>query len=350
LETWLAAKVQKPWVPNCAVVLVAETHGTGRGTLFDMLSAVLGDRHVRPVSSTELMGGSGQGQYTDWLADSVLITCDELLAGDDSGGTMTWKRREVYERLKTLVDPRSRKIRIVRKGLPSYDTEVFASFLMATNNPNALPLAVQDRRFAIGKNTEVKLENADGGRLLASLREWRREEGGFSEDFGGAVFARLSGLVVDWDAVRDAPTWMVGRAEMLAANEGDLEEVVGGVLADVPGDFILNEHLRARIKLALEAGGLLGEVKNWWVRTQDILARHNSTGWRRMAQRQDTVPRSSGRKFVTVYYREDGAGEEDWAAAALEDRPALWKRGGDLNDKLSRLENKMRERGIKVME
>ena len=350
LEMWLAAKVAKPWVPNCAVVMVAETHGTGRGTLFDMLSAVLGDRHVRPVSSTELMGGSGQGQYTDWLADSILITCDELLAGDDAGGTMTWKRREVYERLKGLVDPRSRRVRIVRKGLPSYDTDVFASFLMATNNPNALPLAVQDRRFAIVKNTKVKLEVSDGGAIMAALREWRRSEGGFSDDFGGAIWTHLRAVAVDWDAVRDAPVWMLGRAEMLAANESDLDEIVGGVLADVPGDFILNEHLRSRIRLALEAGGLDHEIKNWWVRTQDMLARSNPTGWRRMAQRQDVQPREAGRKFVTVYIREDGIGEAAWDATVWSDRPTLWKRGADLNDRLSRLEGKMRERGLKVMD
>jgi hypothetical protein len=350
LEMWLAAKVAKPWVPNCAVVMVAVTHGTGGGTLFDMLSAVLGDRHVRPVSSTELMGGSGQGQYTDWLADSILITCDELLAGDDAGGTMTWKRREVYERLKGLVDPRSRRVRIVRKGLPSYDTDVFASFLMATNNPNALPLAVQDRRFAIVKNTKVKLEVSGGGTIMTALREWRRSEGGFSDDFGGAIWTHLRGVAVDWDAVRDAPVWMLGRAEMLAANESDLDEIVGGVLADVPGDFILNEHLRSRIRLALEAGGLDHEIKNWWVRTQDMLARSNPTGWRRMAQRQDVQPREAGRKFVTVYIREDGIGEDAWNDTPWGDRPALWKRGADLNDRLSRLEGKMRERGMKVMD
>jgi hypothetical protein len=349
-EVWLAAKVQKPWIPNCAVVMVAETHGTGRGTLFDMLAAVLGDRHVRPVSSTELMGGSGQGQYTDWLADSVLVTCDELLAGDDAGGTMTWKRREVYERLKGLVDPRARRVRIVRKGLPSYETDVFASFLMATNNPNALPLAAQDRRFAIIKNTPVKLEDSEDGEIMAMLREWRREEGGFNNDFGGAVWGHLAGVAVDWDVVRDAPSWLVGRAEMLAANESDLDEVLGGVLADVPGDFILNEHLRARLRLALEAGGMEHEIKNWWVRAQDILSRSNGTGWRRMAQRQDVRPREVGRKFATVYLRVAGAGQEAWDATPWEDRPKLWARGADLNDKLSRVEGKMRERGLKVLD
>lgn len=349
-EMWLAAKVQKPWLPNCGVVMVAETHGTGRGTLFDMLGAVMGDRHVKPVSSTELMGGGGQGQYTDWLADALLVTCDELLAGNDAGGAMEWKRREVYERLKTYVDPRARRVRIVRKGLPGYDTEVFASFLMATNNPNALPLAEQDRRFAVIRNTDVKLVDAAGGGLHKDVTAWRGEDSRFVEAFGAAVWHRLAGVAVDWGLLRDAPEWMAGRADMLAANEGDLEEIVSNVLSDVPGDFLLGEHLRMRLKVALEAGGMEHELKNWWVRAQDMLARRNGSGWRRMARRQDVQPRSAGRKFVTVYYRVDGAGEGAWGKATPEERVGLWKRGSDLNDKLSRLDAKVRERGLKVLD
>ena len=349
-EMWLAAKVQKPWLPNCGVVMVAETHGTGRGTLFDMLGAIMGERHVKPVSSTELMGGSGQGQYTDWLADALVVTCDELLAGNDAGGAMEWKRREVYERLKTYVDPRARRVRIVRKGLPGYETEVYASFLMATNNPNALPLAEQDRRFAVVRNTSVKLADADDGAVHADVTAWRGEDSRFVDAFGAAVWQRLAGIVVDFACLRDAPEWMEGRADMLAANEGDLEEIVSNVLGDVPGDFLLGEHLRARLRLALEAGGMEHEMKNWWIRAQDMLARRNGSGWRRMARRQDAQPRGAGRKFVSVYYRVDGAGEAAWEAASLEERAGLWRRGADLNDKLSRIESKVRERGLKVVD
>lgn len=349
-EMWLAAKVQKPWLPNCGVVMVAETHGTGRGTLFDVLGAVMGDRHVKPVSSTELMGGGGQGQYTDWLADALLVTCDELLAGNDAGGAMEWKRRDVYERLKTYVDPRARRVRIVRKGLPGYETEVFASFLLATNNPNALPLATQDRRFAVLRNTDRKLTDSVDVRLHEDLSAWRGEDSRFSVALGAAVWRRLSGMQVVWADLRDAPEWLEGRADMLAANESDLDELVANVLSDVSGDFVLGEHLRARLKLAIEAGGMETEMKNWWTRAQDLLARRNGTGWRRMARRQDVQPRTAGRKFVAVYYRVEGAGEAVWNAASLEDRAEMWRRGADLNDRLSRLDSKIRVRGLTVVE
>jgi hypothetical protein len=346
-EMWLAAKVQKPWIPNCGVVMVAETHGTGRGTLFDMLMAVMGDRHVKPITSTELMGGAGQGQYTDWLADSLLVVCDELLAGNDAGGAMEWKRREVYERLKSFVDPRARRVRIVRKGLPGYDTEVYASFLLATNNPNALPLAEQDRRFAVIRNTSHMLADTE---VHEAVTRWRQDDQRFSDMFGAAVWRRLAGLPVEWAELRDAPGWMEGRQDMLAANESALDEVLAGVLADVPGNYVLGDHLRERIRLTLQASGMEGEIKNWWVRAQDTLSRRNGTGWRRMARRQDAQPRTAGRKFVSVFYRVDGPGEAGWTGMTLEQRAESWRRGADLSDKLSRLDAKVRERGLKIVE
>ena len=99
---WLAGKAQRPWVVGCGVLMVAEEQGTGRGTLINMVTAVFGARNVKPVTSIELMGGSGQGQYNAWQADSVLVTCDEVMAGDDGGGSMTWKRREAYEKLRAI--------------------------------------------------------------------------------------------------------------------------------------------------------------------------------------------------------------------------------------------------------
>jgi len=124
---WLASKVQYPATPNCGVIMVAEIQGTGRGTLFDMMTAALGQKHVRNISSTELMGGQGQGQYNDWIANALLVLCEEVMAGDDAGGAMAWKRREVYERLKQLVDPRQRVMEIRRKNLSNYSAEIFAS-------------------------------------------------------------------------------------------------------------------------------------------------------------------------------------------------------------------------------
>lgn len=344
---WLAAKVQKPWLPNCGVVMVAEPQGTGRGTLFDILKGVFGGRHVKNVAAVQLIGGGSQSQYTDWLEQALLITCDEVLAGDDTAGTMAWKRREVYERLKALIDPRPRSMQIVRKGLPNYESDVYASFLLATNNANALPLSQDDRRIAVITNTgQTLLDRPD---IMGRLKPWRTDVG-FSDDMSAALYRWLRAREVAWEDVRESPRWMIGRERMLTANEGDLEGVLENVLAEIPGDYILANHLRDRLSLALQASGLEGEIKGWWSKTQDLLGRLNRMGWRKMSARQRYQPARAGSASAYVFYRNEAGVLEAWERAALADRVDLWKPGSDLNNKMSRLADTLKERGMSIVD
>lgn len=345
---WLAAKVQKPWLPNCGVIMVAERQGTGRGTLFDMLQGVFGARHVNNVAAVQLIGGGSQAQYTDWMENALIVTCDEVLAGDDAGGAMAWKRREVYERLKALIDPRPRPMNIVRKGLPNNKTEVYASFLLATNNVNALPLSADDRRIAVVTNTAVPM--AEAGDVMAVIEPWRHETLGFTEAFSEGVYAWLAGLDVSWSDVREAPKWMRGREEMLAANESDLDEVLENVLRRIEGDFVLGHHLRERLSRSIEANGLDNEIKGWWNKAQDILGRPNRLGWRRVPGRHRfAATKDSGSVTVaSVFYRCEGPGAATWLETPPAERVALW-RGGDssLRTATESVSQRMRDSGIK---
>lgn len=344
---WIAGKVQRPWIPNCGVIMVAEQQGTGRGTLFDMLSCALGRPYVRSISSTELMGGQGQGQYNEWLASSLLVLCEEVMAGDDAGGAMTWKRREVYERLKQLVDPRQRVMEIRRKGLQNYSAEVFASILMATNHLNALPLDNNDRRIAVLIQPDVRFEDVPS--LKAAVDPWRAS-GRFSDDFASGLRAHLMAVSVDFDALRIAPELSGGRSIMRQNNEGDLEAIIADVCDDIPGDFITNGDIKRRLQNALIASGDIDHIRNWWVRAQDVLKRPNSFGWRRIHTRQVCGMSEDGkRKFETVYYREGGAGPEVWGNAGWKERFEMVRGGSDLNARVSRLDRALRHTTLSVV-
>ena len=319
---WLGAKMQKPHIPNSAVLMVHDKGGAGRGTLFDMLESAMGAQHVKNASATEILGGGSQGQYTSWIENKLLVTCDEVLAGGDSDGAVQWKRREAYEKLKSLVDTRSRTISIIRKGIPNGEATVYASFLLATNHMNALPLMPNDRRFTVLLNGLPLIENPD---LMARLEPWRSESGGWSAAFGRAVFRHLRGVAVDWAAVREAMKDTEGRARMLAANGGDTEEMLEQVLLDLPGDYVLAEHLRERLLAAMRDTGLEGEFPKVWRRAQDILAGQNDMGWRRIPGRNQNVqPQKPKQKKAVVFYRES-VGIQPWLDAPLEERPALWQ-------------------------
>ena len=321
--------------------MVAEEQGTGRGTLINMVTAVFGARNVKPVTSIELMGGSGQGQYNAWQADSVLVTCDEVMAGDDGGGSMTWKRREAYEKLKQLVDPQRRAVTIRRKHIEAYETEVFCSFLLATNHTNALPLAHNDRRFAVLMQEDVKFDDRPG--LAEAVNAWR-PDGRFGPDFGDAVRRHLSLVAVDWDAIRRAPDMGEGRAIMQQQNEGDVADILRDVLSRVPGDVISNNDLKRRMQIALQAEGGEDGHKNWWVCAQDLLQGINSMGWRKMTTRQMYIGGDDKRKQVTVYYRAADGVRQAWNETPEADRWSQWLSAtSDINRTISAVEQAARD-------
>lgn len=343
---WVAAKVQRPWVIGCGVLLVASIQGTGRGTLFDMLGAVFGSRNVSPVTSIELMGGSGQGQYNGWLADSVLVTCDEVMAGDDGGGSMAWKRRESYERLKSYVDPRRREVAIRKKNINAYSAEIFASMLLATNHLNALPLTVDDRRFAVLMQEDIKFIDCPG--LPDLVNRWR-PDGVFTAEFGTALRDALRGVTVDWVAVREAPNLGEGRTVMQQQNEGDVEDILRDALSRVPGDFIANEDLRRRMQNAVTASGEGDHLKNWWRRAQDILRAESSMGWRAMPTRQTVVGPDGRQKLLTVYYRVADGVRGIWAETPQSRRFDLLAPAADVNRMLSALEQATRDGRLRAV-
>lgn len=344
---WVAAKAQRPWVIGCGVLMVASIQGTGRGTLFDMMGAVFGPRNVSPVSSVELLGGGGQGQYNGWLSDSVLVTCDEVMAGDDGGGSMTWKRRESYERLKQYTDPRRREVLIRKKNVNAYTAEIFASMLLATNHLNALPLTVDDRRFAVLMQEDIKFISRRG--LPELVNPWR-PDGVFTVEFGAALRSYLQGISVDWDAVREAPNLGDGRQIMQQQNEGDVEDILRDVLSRMPGDFVSNADLRRRMQNAVTAEGEGDHLKNWWRRTQDILRAENSMGWKAIPTRQTLVGPDGRQKLMTIYYRVTDGVRDVWAAAALSDRHDLLAPAADVNRVLSALDQAKRDGRLRVVD
>jgi hypothetical protein len=344
---WLASKIQRPQAANCGVLLIADQQGTGRGTLFDMMRAAVGRPYYRSISSVELLGLGGQGAYTDWAAQALLVTVEEVMAGADSGNSMGWKRREAYERIKQLVDPRQRVMEIRRKGMQNYAADVFFSLLMATNHLDALPLDRNDRRIAVIIQPDVRFEDVE--ELKAAVDPWRAG-GSFGDDFGAALRQHLLSVAVDFGALRIAPELSGGRDVMRDANEGDLEDILRSVLGNVPGEYIANGDLRRRAQLAVTAYGEGEHLRNWWVKVQDALKRPNAFGWRAMPVRQTYVGPDGKQKLSVVYYREAGGGLSHWQATPLKDRyDALLAPSADVNRMLSALDAAAREGRLKLV-
>jgi hypothetical protein len=176
---WLAHKYQHPGIPSVAVIMVAAddsggVQGTGRGMLRSVLSLLFGPRYVRPLSFDVFTGRSPQGVYTDWGAHAILVVVDESKDTIESG---RWsEQRAVYERLKEIVDPRAVERTFTVKYQQAFVAKAFATYLVFSNNRDALQIPAGDRRVAALSNGEMMpLEMAE------RLQTWINQPGNIAE-------------------------------------------------------------------------------------------------------------------------------------------------------------------------
>jgi hypothetical protein len=178
-QNWLAHKLRHPGIPGVAVIMVAANmqgpvYGAGRGMLRDVLARLFGAQYVRTIDFDVFSGKSAQGVYTDWAAYSLLVTVSEAKDTAESG---RWAdRRAVYERLKEIVDPRPVERMFTSKGLPSFVARAVASYLIFSNNFDAVQLPPDDRRATVLRNG-VQLPPA----AAAELEAWMGVPGNIAE-------------------------------------------------------------------------------------------------------------------------------------------------------------------------
>ena len=168
---WLAHVVQRPGDRiSWAAVLISEAKGTGKGTLGGVLLKLFGPGGVT-VSNAAL-----SGRFTEWLADKCFVFVDETFGPD---------RVEVREKLKTwIAGPETFGHEAKGRGIVQMPQR--ASFLIASNHEDFLPLEHDDRRWFIPELADKVMTEA----------EWTR--------FHSWLDANL-GVVLDWLLSRPIP-------------------------------------------------------------------------------------------------------------------------------------------------
>jgi hypothetical protein len=301
-ERWLAHKYRFPGIPGPAVVMVARQHGTGRGTLAELVRALFGGRYVKTIGFDHFAGRTYQSQYTAWQADSLITIVNESSTAD-SGSTYRTKH-DTYERLKEIVDPRAQERLIIAHGTKAYPALVCTSYLIFTNNPDALPLPADDRRFWVGTNGEKR-----------EPEFWERINRWLSDPANIAAFARwLFELDLQGFDPYAEPPMTAAKAAMTDLSASDIDRAFGIALDNLPADLILPEQLIAQMRAIKDEWGFEYPDK-----FEPIV--------RRLAQRQLTrvgvkdgpgwVLRVDGKKYP-VFARDNRAAGR-WRALAGED-------------------------------
>lgn len=334
----LAAKAQRPWLPGVATLLVAEEMGTGRGTLFHIMEGLFGGRNCTTLNRTVLFGKDGQGQYTDWRAGHLIGFVHELLAGEDGGG-FHHQRKTMYEHLKEVVEPSAVRFKVIEKFKGAREAWSFLSLFIATNHGNALPVERNDRRIAVLTCGGEKLDaRAD----LQRLHEAKGDAG-----FLAAVWSDLLAVEVNWDHVMRVP-YTAGRAAMITANRSTFDELIDGVLAEVPGDVVSMVALRQRVERKIRAEGHDGH--KWQSRLEGYLSdKRNGSGWFYTRDEVNfTRAAGGGRLQRSFVYRGEAARAAFTALSASERLAAM--RAEDPGKVVSPTEASARTLGLRLAE
>lgn len=195
----IAYKTLHPEIPTPAVLLVDELGGVGKGILFDVLIKLMGERNAGLLPQSAVFGGTNMAGFKgDWGA-KVLHCIEELPSVSEA----TQKEQHaMYNCLKELVDPRPRtELMPVKYGKP---VEVYccATYWMATNHVDAIPIPSEDRRIVVLTCGEQRARSyyrkiaewaSDPGNI-AALHYWlaARDLEGFDNTYAPATQAKTA--------------------------------------------------------------------------------------------------------------------------------------------------------------
>lgn len=237
---WLAFKLRYPHIPGPAVVMVAHrTFGTGRGTLGVFMGKLFGERYVRSIPFETFTGKTYQSQYNDWQADALMVIVNESSEDTDGGSFKT--KRNTYEHLKEIVEPRPvmREINVKRER--NYRAISSTSYLIATNHADALPIPEHDRRFCVLTNGGTKPVE-----WWADINEWM----GRKENVA-AFYELLKARDLTGYSPFATPPAFAGKLRMVDEAVSDIDRAFSIVLESLPSPFFVAgqiEHLMRQVE------------------------------------------------------------------------------------------------------
>ena len=229
---WLSAKVQDMSFRGPAILMIAESQGTGRTTLGNMLATLFGHENAETVEFDRLSQGQSS-QWNDWIVKPLIITNETLALGDDANFY------KVYERLKELIDTTPQVVRVNPKWGKQRMQTTFSSFMLFSNHENAMKIADNDRRIYVLKNVKIP----ESPEYFVKLNDWL--EGG---QWARSVWRWLRQRKVDVGKLVAPQTDNKAKRAMIQASKQPIDVAVDAVLASWPtgmlAAFQIKEMLR----------------------------------------------------------------------------------------------------------
>lgn len=257
---WAAHKVQFPWVPMVAVIMVsgAAVQGSGRGTLAGVvLARLLGEHNYQTIDFAELTGRHGRSRFNASLADRLLIFVNEASQAEETISVTL--RSNAYEMIKVTVDPDGSVLRqFEAKFRMPFHAPSAASILIATNNLDAIKLPKEDRRFEVIRNRGTEMTPQE----TKAIRDWVADPANL-----GALHRELmAASLVDFNPYK--AVGFEAKEVMIEAGRTLMEEVADAVI-DAFGSDVFTLDMAVEMMRFLNAGnrkfsGPIGGRKLRW--------------------------------------------------------------------------------------
>lgn len=326
----LAHKAQNLGVPGLTTIITTGKEGTGRNTLFDMLSAAFGHNYTSIERAEDILGTGAQSHFNGWMCDKHFVFCSELMA--EAGDTMSDRsKKKVLEHMKERMEPAPMFQRINFKGAANQREWITTSYILATNHLDALPLDNENRRFAVLRGAKVKLDSKPT--LLQRIVDNRVSgTGPFTPAFGAALWKLLEEMEIgDFNAQTSVD--FGGKEAMARASRDELDDLVEQVLEANPYGWGLMTHLvdqvqraNARREFSIDGNpawhrrAIKSRIKSLWPATHDSRVRIGDRLGTIVARDDDAVVH-----VLDELTPEERAHEAAWAYGFTAPTPAAFK-------------------------
>jgi len=224
---WLAAKCQDMAFRGPAILMIAESQGTGRSTLANMLAQLFGTENVERVPFKALSGGDNS-VFNEWVVKPLIVTDETLALGDNENFY------KVYERLKDIIDTTPQDVRVNPKTLKQRIQTTYASFMLFSNHDNAMKIPDNDRRFYVLRNAQ----QPESPEYFIRLNEWLDKK-----VWARSVWRWLRKREVDIGKLVAPPEHTQAKEDMIKASKQPIDIAVEAVLENWPSDMLTSAQV-----------------------------------------------------------------------------------------------------------
>jgi len=195
-EQWAAWPLQNPGGKmHVACAIWGPVHGSGKTLMGAMLRRIYGNKH-----STELKDADLEDARFEWAENQQFVLADDITARGD---------RKFMRKLMTMITQYS--MRMNPKYIPSYVIEDCINYYYTSNDPDALFMDDEDRRFFVHEVRAGKLKNTGW------YVDWMKSASGTAALWHHLLHIDMTGF----DPHAPAPS-TVGKQQMIELGKSEL--------------------------------------------------------------------------------------------------------------------------------